>query len=126
MSRLVYLLPAAALALAAAVLVLAQGPAGPAKELYVVTHIDVTPNGAAETGKQVAQLAADSRKDPGNVRFEVLRSVDRTNHFEVVEVWRTRQDFEAHTALDHTKRFRENIQPYLGSPFDERLYNPLE
>ena len=96
------------------------------KQLYVVTHIDVTPNFAAETAKAVAEFAADSRKDPGAVRFEALRSVERMNHFELVEVWRTRQDFEAHLALEHTKRFREKIQPGLGSPFDERLYNTLE
>jgi quinol monooxygenase YgiN len=96
------------------------------KELYVVTHIDVTPNYAADTAKQMAQFAADSKKDTGCVRFEALRSTDRMNHFELVEVWRTRSDFEAHETREHTKRFREKIQPGLGSPFDERLYNVLE
>ncbi len=96
------------------------------KELYVVTHIDVTPDYAAETAKQVAQFAIDSRKDPGCVRFEALRNPDRQNHFELVEVWRTRKDFEAHLALEHSKRFREKIQPGLGSPFDERLYVALQ
>jgi quinol monooxygenase YgiN len=96
------------------------------KELYVVTHIDVTPDYAAVTAKLVAQFATDSRKDPGCIRFEALRSVERMNHFELVEVWRTRQDFEAHTAQEQTKRFREKVQPALGSPFDERLYNVLE
>ena len=96
------------------------------KELYVVTHIDVTPDFAAATATAVAQFAVDSRKDAGSVRFEALHSVDRSNHFELVEVWRTRQDFDAHIAQEHTKRFREKIQPGLGSPFDERLYNVLE
>jgi quinol monooxygenase YgiN len=96
------------------------------KELYVVTHIDVTPDYAAETAKQVAQFAIDSRKDPGCVRFEALRNPDRQNHFELVEVWRTRKDFEAHLALEHSKRFREKVQPGLGSPFDERLYVALQ
>jgi quinol monooxygenase YgiN len=96
------------------------------KELYVVTHIDVGPDTAAETAKQVVQFAIDSRKDPGCVRFEALRNPDRLNHFELVEVWRTRKDFEAHLTLEHSKRFREKIQPGLGSPFDERLYVVLE
>jgi len=127
MARLLFVLPPAALLLAAAGLVVGQGPAGaPPKELYVVTHIDVTPNGSAETATQVAQLASESRKDAGYIRFEVLRSVDRMNHFEVLEVWRTRQDFEAHEAQEHSKRFREKIQPFLGSPFDQRLYYKLE
>jgi quinol monooxygenase YgiN len=129
MARLVFAWPPAALLIAAAAgLLVAQGPAGAQaeKQLYVVTHIDVSPAGAADTAAAVSQFAADSRKDPGSVRFEILRSVDRTNHFEVVEVWRTRKDFEAHLGKDHSKRFRERIQPYLGSPFDERLYFNLE
>jgi quinol monooxygenase YgiN len=114
----------AVISIALAGLLLAQG--AKEKELYVVTHIDVTPNYAAETAKQVAQFAVDSRKDRGLVRFEALRSTERMNHFELVEVWRSRQDFEAHEAQEHTKQFREKVQPGLGSPFDERLYNVLE
>ena len=97
-----------------------------AKQLYVVTYIDVFPNYAADTNKLLLQFAADSRKDSGSVRFEVLRDVERTNHFTVVEVWHTRQAYEAHLALDHSKQFREKIQPGLGSPFDERLYYALQ
>jgi quinol monooxygenase YgiN len=95
-------------------------------KLYVVTYVDVFPQGAADTNKWLREFAADSRKDPGSVRFEVLRDVERTNHFTIVEVWQTRQAYDAHTALEHTKRFRENLQKYLGSPFDERLYHNLE
>ena len=95
-------------------------------KLYVVTYVDVFPQGAADTNKWLREFAADSRKDPGSVRFEVLRDVERTNHFTIVEVWQTRQAYDAHTALEHTKRFREKLQTYLGSPFDERLYHNLE
>lgn len=120
MSRIVRTLILLALA---ALAVGAQQP--PAKHLYVVTYIDVFPNFAADTNKLLVQFAADSRKDAGSVRFEVLRDVERTNHFTMVEVWQTRQAYDAHLALDHTKQFREKLQPGLGSPFDERLYNAL-
>jgi len=102
----------------------AQQNAG--KQVYVVTYIDVFPNFAAETTKALQQFADDSRKDPGCVRFEILRDVERTNHFSVVEVWQSRQAYEAHLGLAHTKTFRERIQPGLGSPFDERLYYNLQ
>ena len=102
----------------------AQGNAG--KQLYVVTYVDVFPNFAAETAKQMQQFADDSRKDSGCVRFEVMRDVERTNHFSIVEVWQNRQAYEAHLGLAHTKTFREKIQPGLGSPFDERLYYLLQ
>jgi quinol monooxygenase YgiN len=96
------------------------------ERLYVVTHIDVLgQNGAADAAKMLHEFATDSRKDQGSVRFEVLRDPNRLNHFTIVEVWRTPQDFEAHLAVGHTKAFREKIQPILGSPFDERLHKLL-
>ena len=96
------------------------------QKLYVVTYVDVFPNGAADTNKWLREFAADSRKDAGSVRFEVLRDVERANHFTIVEVWQTRPAYEAHLALPHTKSFRDKLQTYLGSPFDERLYHNLE
>ena len=90
--------------------------------LYVVTYIDVFPNFAEDTMKALRQFAADSRKDQGSMRFEFLQDVVRTNHFSIVEVWQSRQAYDAHLTQEHSKRFREKIQPGLGSPFDERLY----
>lgn len=94
--------------------------------LYVVTYIDVFPNFTDETLKALRQFAADSRKDQGSVRFEFLQDVVRTNHFSIVEVWRNRQEYDAHLTQQHSKLFREKIQPGLGSPFDERLYHLVQ
>ena len=100
----------------------------PGQRLYVVTHVDVfgpSPTTAAEAAKMLQQFAADSRNDPGAVRIEVLREPTRLNHFTLVEIWQSRQDFETHLATTHTRAFREKIQPMLGSPFDERLHTLL-
>jgi len=35
---------------------------------------------------------------------------------------KNRQALEAHEAAAHTKKFREQIDPLLGSPYDERLH----
>jgi len=94
--------------------------------LYVVTYVDVFPNFTDDTMKALRQFATDSRKDQGLVRFEFLQDVVRTNHFSIVEVWQNRQAYDAHLTQEHSKRFREKIQPGLGSPFDERLYNLVQ
>lgn len=103
--------------------VFAQQKAEP--QLHVVTYVDVYPNFAADTAKLMQQFAADNRKDTGFVRFEALRDVARANHFAIVEVWQSKQAYDAHLTAAHSKRFREQLQPWLGSPFDERLYNSL-
>lgn len=90
-------------------------------KLYVVTHIDVTPNYIADGTKLLQQYTAESRNDKGMLRFEMLVDVARKNHFTVVSVWENQAAFDAHLEANHTKQMRQKLQPMLGSPFDERL-----
>jgi quinol monooxygenase YgiN len=108
--------------------------AGPARsqeaskdgKIYAVIHVDSVPTDAANATKLLQQYAVDTRKEKGAVRIEVYVQSDRPNHFSIVEVWQDQQAFDAHEAAAHTKKFREQIQPSLGSPFDERLHKMLE
>src|ERR1700744_5578797 len=91
---------------------------GPMDKLFVVTHVDLTPNYEEDGVKLLQQFAADSRHDSGVVRFELLQDNARKNHFTLVEVWENQKAFEGHESAAHTKNFREKLQPMLGSPFD--------
>ena len=105
-----------------------QASAGQAgNRLYVVTHVDIIGAGGNldESMKLMREYVADSQKDPGAVRIELLQHEKRRNHFSIVEVWQSKDAFEAHIASAHTKQFREKMHPMLGSPFDERLHSPL-
>ena len=85
-----------------------------ARNLYVVAHVDVPPNFMQAAAVLLQQFAAESRKDAGAVRVEVLQETARPNHFTLLEVWRTRPAFEAHVAATHTKSFREKLHAMLG------------
>jgi quinol monooxygenase YgiN len=91
--------------------------------LFVVSHVDLIPEGLAAAKPALLQYAADSRKDPGALRIELLEQADRPNHFTIVSVWASEKAFNAHLAAPHTKEFRAKIQPALGSPFDERFHH---
>jgi quinol monooxygenase YgiN len=95
--------------------------------LYAVTHVDIIGGGGNldEAIKLMQEYVADSQKDPGAVRIELLQHEKRRNHFSLIEVWQNKEAFEAHTASAHTKQFREKLHPLLGSPFDERLHSLL-
>ena len=95
------------------------------KNVYIVTHIDVMPNFSAGANQAIQKYAADSRKDNGAVSVEGLVQDGRPNHFTIVEVWQSREAFEAHSGLAHSSEFRETLHPMLGAPFDERLHEPM-
>src|ERR1700722_20105952 len=56
-------------------------------KLYVVTHVDLTPNHVVDATSLLLNFAADSRKEKGAVRFEVFQEPARKNHITIVSVW---------------------------------------
>ena len=104
---------------------LAMGHAAPVSggAVLVVTHVDVIPPGQNQLREMLKTLADASRKETGNLRFDVLQGV-RQNHFTVLEAWQDQRAYEAHVTAAHTKAFREELQPKAadGAPYDERLY----
>jgi quinol monooxygenase YgiN len=93
---------------------------GTASAVSVVSHVDVAPNPAV--APMLARLAADSRQEPGNLRFDVLQHTMRGNHFTVIETWRDQAALDAHVAAQHTRKYRDDILPLTGSPLDERVF----
>jgi len=91
----------------------------------VVTHVDVPPQRKDETEVLLKSLAEQSRKDEGNVRYEVVQQTASRNHFTVFAVWKGRKAFDSHEMKPHTRQFREALGPMLGAPYDERLYSAL-
>jgi quinol monooxygenase YgiN len=92
----------------------------------IVTHVDVIPPQRENGTAIVKQLAEDSRKDGGNLRFEAVTQVNRQNHFTLIELWRDSQSAEAHSIAAHTRAFRERLAPASGALYDERLYSVLD
>jgi quinol monooxygenase YgiN len=103
----------------------ASGRAEPTgRSVFVISHVDVTPD--PKIAGMLKELAEKSRLEEGNVRFDVLAHTMRSNHFEVIETWQNQKALENHAAAAHTRQYREDLQPALGSPLDERIYKAIE
>ena len=105
----------------------AVGPSKPsgAGAVYVLTHVDFIPRNDAGF-VALKQSSADSAKDTGVLRYDVLQQPARPNHLTIVEVWRAMADFDAHEGADHTRTFRGTVGPLVGSPYDQRLYRAIK
>jgi quinol monooxygenase YgiN len=93
--------------------------------VYVLTHVDVFPAGKDQTVEMLKQLAADSRKEAGSLRFDVLQQEGRLNHLPLVEIWRDSAAHNAHVMAEHTRAYRAKLVKLQGALYDERLYRAL-
>jgi quinol monooxygenase YgiN len=101
-----------------------KSAAGPGT-IYVVTHVDVIPTGKDDCIAALKAMAIESADDAGNISYDAFVQANRGNHFTVIEAWANKGAFDAHAAAAHTRAFREKIMPFIGAPYDDRLYSSV-
>ena len=77
----------------------------------------------------VAELSAriePTRAQPGNVGFQLLRSLQDPDTIVAVEHWRTRQDWERHLQGDHVTSLMAVFETLLRQPPDINGYTPAD
>jgi quinol monooxygenase YgiN len=90
--------------------------------IFVVTHIDVIPTNLDQAVPVLKNFAAESQDDPGVVSFQLITWAPTTNHFQLIQVYNSLAAFNRHVQAPHTIAFRSAIQPFIGAPYDERIY----
>lgn len=94
--------------------------------LAVVTHVDVPGALKDAVVPLLREHSEASRREAGNLRFEVQQQGNRPNHFTVVELWADPKVHEAHVMAGHTRQFRDKLGPMVGALYDERLYRTID
>jgi quinol monooxygenase YgiN len=106
------------------------GNFGNSSEIVVVTHVDIIPDSSGAAPQAAVGLltrfVVDSRKDPGVKYFTLITWDPTKNHFQLLEVYRDIFSFNQHVSASHTTMFRDNLQQYIGAPYDERVYQPSQ
>jgi quinol monooxygenase YgiN len=98
----------------------AQGSA-----VYLATYVDVMPNAIASGAALLKRYHEASRKEDGNLRFDVLQEIGRPNRFAIVEAWRDRAALDAHAKVASTAQFHDMLKAIENAPYDERVNNGL-
>jgi len=108
----------AAAAAAVAPAVMAQAPTEATS--YVVTYIEVVPSAAHEAAGLLKEVAAASRKEAGNQRYEILQRIDRENQFVILEAWTDPKAADIHAGASALKQFKDKLKPLQAGFYDER------
>jgi len=104
-----------------------QGAQAQASEAgaYTVSYVEALPAAKDKAAVLLKELGTASRKSEGNLRFDLLQRLDRTNHFAIIEAWKDKGAYDANVAAAHTKQFRDGLQPLLISSYDERPHTGI-
>ena len=104
----------------------AQAAAAGGDTVYMHLHLDVFPPGIEATLAAARAVAEAARKGDGNLRYDVVRSVKPPlSHTTLLAAWQNRKAFESYENSAYARQFRDAVGPLLGSPFDDRLYVPI-
>jgi quinol monooxygenase YgiN len=89
-------------------------------------HLGVFPPGIDATLAAAKAVAEAARKGEGNLRYDVVKSVNApTGHMTLIAAWQNRKAFDTYEMSAYARQFRDTVGPLLGSPFDDRLYLPI-
>lgn len=58
----------------------------------------------------------NTRKEPGNVRFDVLWNKDDPTRFTLYEVFADADAVAFHKTTEHYNKWRETVAPYMAEP----------
>lgn len=60
--------------------------------------------------------AQNTRSEPGNVRFDVLRAEEDPNRFMLYEAYHSKDDFAKHQQTEHYLRWKAKVADWMAQP----------
>jgi len=91
----------------------------------VVVRVHVKPD---RVGELIAASRANhegTRKEPGNLRFDVLQQEDDPARFTLYEAYRTKDDFAAHQKTEHYLAWKAAVADWMAEPRQGIRHNSL-
>ena len=69
--------------------------------------------------------ARNTRKEPQNVRFDVLQHEEDPNRFLLYEVYRSKDGVAAHQQTDQYARWKTKVADWMAQPRQRATHNSL-
>ncbi|MBI3153101.1 MAG: antibiotic biosynthesis monooxygenase [Chloroflexi bacterium] len=82
--------------------------------LSVTAH--VLPNKVETFLHIIMEYALATRKESGNVRYDILQSEDDPSCFVIYEAYRTKEDFMIHRETPHSARWKTETEFLMAKP----------
>ena len=85
--------------------------------MHVVTvTIFVKPDRVDAFVEATLQNARNTRREPGNVRFDLLQADEEPARFLLYEAYHTKDDFATHQQTAHYLRWKQTVADWMAQP----------
>ena len=90
--------------------------------VYCVT-VHVKPGHEDDFAAATVENHLNTRQEPGNLRFDVLRSADEPSKFFLYEVYDSSESVAAHKETAHYLKWRETVADWMEKPRERRMHH---
>ncbi|RLD72379.1 MAG: antibiotic biosynthesis monooxygenase [Bacteroidetes bacterium] len=95
--------------------------------MYItIVHIKVLPDYIDLFIQASTENHLESVKEPGNLRFDLLRSDDNPARFVLYEAYENESAATAHKETAHYLKWRETVAPWMAVPREGIRYTGLQ
>ena len=94
--------------------------------VIVLTHIDMFAINKPVGLKLLSALYPPSRKQQGNLAFDVLNQSSRLNHFSLFQAWTNLAAFNDYVEEIYVRKFRDAEIKIGGSLYDQRIFQVIQ
>jgi autoinducer 2-degrading protein len=91
-----------------------------------LVHIEVIPAHVEEFIQASTENHLESVKEPGNLRFDLLRNADNPNRFVLYEAYVNESSAAAHKDTAHYLKWRETVAPWMAKPREGIRYTGFQ
>jgi len=93
--------------------------------IVTCVHIHVKPE-CLEAFKEITLYNHEhTRKEAGNLRFDVLENAKEANRFVLYEVFESREAANEHKKTEHYAKWRDTVAEMMASPREGVAYHAL-
>jgi quinol monooxygenase YgiN len=94
-------------------------------QVVVIAELVAKPDQVEALRKLLVPFAAQSRKEPGCLRYELLEVAKEPGRFLTVETWESKAAIDAHMSTPAIKAAVPLLGPILAKPFSQTFLNSV-
>jgi quinol monooxygenase YgiN len=97
-----------------------------AQSINSLVNVDVRPDHVSEGTNVLRDYLGKAKSDPDLTGVRLEQQIGALNHFVLNQTMADKAAYDRHVQATYVRKFREDLYPHLGSPWDERLFQDMK